>query len=80
MTCVCSERAGDYTRIVHPGRDYTPPAVSQAWIRPESEAASEDNTRQHRSAGGGYSCSDAASSNCDDVGVFLLYASLMMTE
>lgn len=33
MTCVYSERAGDYTRIVHPGRDYTPPAASQAWIR-----------------------------------------------
>lgn len=33
MTCVYSERAGDYTRIVHPGGDYTPPAASQAWIR-----------------------------------------------
>lgn len=33
MTCVYFEQAGDYTRIVHPKQDYTPPAASQAWIR-----------------------------------------------
>lgn len=33
VTCVYFEQAGDYTRIVHPKQDYTPPAASQAWIR-----------------------------------------------
>lgn len=32
VTCVYSEWAGDYTRIVGLKLDYTPPAVFQAWI------------------------------------------------